>query len=1024
MRNLSSKFRHEMYYGNHSYDHKAVVTLASGTVLTLTNTTLWAGGFSFDDAVSEDNSFTALGSTVIGSAKVIINNIDESYSDYDFTNAKVALSLSKTYLSNGQSITETIKIGKYTVDESTYNGGTITLSLLDNMEQFDRPYSGSNLSYPTTLLGIIQNACLDCGVTLDTYSFPHSNFTIQSKPTDDAITYRDVIGWVATIAGCFARCNADGKLTLKWFDLNTLASLYDDLDGGVFDSSTPYASGDSADGGSFNPWNTGTVYDDGEFSAIRPVHYLSRLYSQSVGIDDIVITGVHITVEEPDANNNEKTKTYKFGQNGYVIKIQNNKLINKDNVSDIGTWLANAIVGIRFRNATVTHLDDPAIEAGDIGLIIDRKQNEYPILVTRTSYSAGGSQTTVCGAESASRNSATRYSDATKAYVDARKLLNEEQTARKQAVQNLYNALAEKSGLYSTQETAQGGGTIYYLHDKPLLADSMVVWKMTSEAWGVSTDGGQHWNAGMTVDGDTIVRILTATGVNANWINTGALTILDGDEVIFSADCDTGRLLIDAKDIFGNSNFRVDTSTGEVDIIANSFSLVAGDDETKSIADIADEQIQDANIPGQINNAFTQEKVFNTLTNNGTLQGIFMKDGQLYINMSYLNTGILQLYRNNVETMYVNANTGEVRLSPNTFTLSGQTVSQIADSRINNADIPGQIEDGIDDAMTQQNIFNKLTNNGQTQGIVLRGNKLYINWEYAVGGTLTLGGYNNNNGYLHVKNSGNNTAVDIDNTGISLVANNYTHPAKIFGRDASYNIISAIHVGEESNGEAWQTSSSSGWNVNGSGINMYSKYGVTLDAPTVALCYYTNSDYSQSGHPDPRLVAMSNGTHIVKESLYLHAYARTIATDYESLMVASDGEIKTVTVTSSRRYKHVYKKVTEEDIKDVYNIKVYMAKYKDGHLIESDPRNGKIYPMFIAEQMQRHLPIAVDLNSDGKAEKWNEHVIIPIMFQMIKDQKTKIDEQENEIKELKEKLSDIEGKLNDILNVYKLNNTL
>jgi hypothetical protein len=46
---------------------------------------------------------------------------------------------------------------------------------------------------------------------------------------------------------------------------------------------------------------------------------------------------------------------------------------------------------------------------------------------------------------------------------------------------------------------------------------------MTAEAWAVSTDGGQHWNGGMTVDGDVIARILTATGINADWINTGTI---------------------------------------------------------------------------------------------------------------------------------------------------------------------------------------------------------------------------------------------------------------------------------------------------------------------------------------------------------------------------------------------------------------------------------------------------------------------------------------------------------------------
>ena len=73
---------------------------------------------------------------------------------------------------------------------------------------------------------------------------------------------------------------------------------------------------------------------------------------------------------------------------------------------------------------------------------------------------------------------------------------------------------------------------------------------MTAEAWAVSTDGGQHWNGGMTVDGDVIARILTATGVNADWIKTGALVVRDGNgKTIFSADITNHQLIMDGSSI-------------------------------------------------------------------------------------------------------------------------------------------------------------------------------------------------------------------------------------------------------------------------------------------------------------------------------------------------------------------------------------------------------------------------------------------------------------------------------------------
>lgn len=536
MRNLSSKFRHEMYY-NHTFDCLAEITLVNNTKLTLTNTELWTGGFTQDDSVSQDSSFTALGAAVIGSASVIINNMDETYSEYDFTNAKVNLSLSKTYEYDNRTVVEPIQMGVYTVDDTQYNGATITLSLLDNMEQFDRPYN-TNLQYPATLITIVEDACLNCGVQLGTLTFPHQEYEVQVKPDKDDITYRQVISWAATIAGCFARCDVNGKLELKWFDTSLIdAHTTGGLDGGEFDSSRPYSTGDTADGGSFNPWNTGYVIDDGSFETVRQLHYLTRLFSQNIGVDDVVITGVKVIVEVEDSTTNQReNREYLTGTNDYVIEVSENEFITPSTAQSISTWLGNQLIGLRFRNGSVTHVNDPSLEAGDVAIVIDRKGREYPFLITRTSFSASGNQTTECNAESASRNSATQFSQATKAYVKARKLLNKEQTAREQAIQDLAEGLAAKSGLYSTVDTTQSGN-IYYLHDKPLLADSKIVWKMTSNAFGVTTDyKGSNpeqtvWNAGLTVDGTLIAQIIDTIKINFDRGTGGTLTLGGQDNV-------------------------------------------------------------------------------------------------------------------------------------------------------------------------------------------------------------------------------------------------------------------------------------------------------------------------------------------------------------------------------------------------------------------------------------------------------------------------------------------------------------
>jgi hypothetical protein len=68
-------------------------------------------------------------------------------------------------------------------------------------------------------------------------------------------------------------------------------------------------------------------------------------------------------------------------------------------------------------------------------------------------------------------------------------------------------------------------------------------------------------------------------------------------------------------------------------------------------------------------------------------------------------------------------------------------------------DIAEQAVDEFDETLTQQDVFNRLTDNGAAQGMILQNGQLYINASYIQTGTLTLGGLNNQNGTLRVLNA-------------------------------------------------------------------------------------------------------------------------------------------------------------------------------------------------------------------------------------------------------------------------------
>lgn len=81
----------------------------------------------------------------------------------------------------------------------------------------------------------------------------------------------------------------------------------------------------------------------------------------------------------------------------------------------------------------------------------------------------------------------------------------------------------------------------------------------------------------------------------------------------------------------------------------------------------------------QYDNALNQLKVFNKLTNNGTLEGIFMRDGKLYINASYVSTGILASPNSKFA---LNMSNGHVSMKDGEFsgTITGATIQNAADN--------------------------------------------------------------------------------------------------------------------------------------------------------------------------------------------------------------------------------------------------------------------------------------------------------------------------------------------------------
>ena len=862
MKNVSSAFREELKKDNRNYIKSADITLKNGTVLEIDNSDLWQNGMKLDTATSSSNSFD-LGAIITGQLTLTLNNIDEKFSDYDFTdctatNVKVGLKLP-------DGTTESLSYGKFYLNEAKYNGSIITLTFYDSIYKFDQPYSKSSLSYPATLRQIVQDACSVCGVTQGTFTFDQDDFVVQERPDDSSITFRQVLQWVGQISCQYFYADVQGRLRMAWYDVGLLDSLVTDVEEGFLqDTAGEYVLDHNSE--KINTLKLlsepdddveESPYDDTMF------HEIESFTSLTTGLDDVVITGIRIIQEVDSEDGGKENITIQYGTDGYVLGIEGNKFITEENASDVAAMVGIKTIGMQFRSFSANALSDPTIEPGDVVLLIDRKKKRYKSIVTNNTFHPGNFQAFSCGAKSPIRNSSTRFSQITQVYTDYRKELSQQRTDIETALAELDDRIENSSGLFTTIEEQPDGSKKYFLHDKPLLSDSEIVWSMTAEAWGVSTDGGKTQNAGMTVDGDTIVRILTAVGINADWINTGALTIEKNGQVMFKADVDTGQVDIVANSFSLRGQTIDEIAQGEVNEFVNGVyaptlneiqnqidqktetwyqptdpSLKWTETEESALQDTAGADILDTNgeqiigileigktvhegdlwknsdtnveyiyqdgqwiempIPdavfdeidgkarifvttpvppyserdlwmqgpdgdimtcvhgresgsfvssdwevkqkytddtavGELDLALDKQGVFDRLTNYGEVKGIFLEsDGQLYINASYLMTGILKVAQpgaSGKETFYANMDTGEVRIVANSFSLTnGDTIDSIAQGAV----------DDLDDSLTQTDIFNRLTGNKANEAIILQNGHIYINASYLNTGILQV----------------------------------------------------------------------------------------------------------------------------------------------------------------------------------------------------------------------------------------------------------------------------------------------
>lgn len=499
---------------------KATCLLKDGTTLNFDQTNLMVGGVSIADGVTSSNKFD-LGSAIINQLTLAIYNGNDEFSDYDFTNAVITVWVGVPLSDR----IEWIKKGVFNASDPTTTADVITLKTLDNMSKFDTAYDGG-LGFPATLQTIAQYCCTRCGILLVNGQFPNYTYRIEKNPFgENGITYRAIIAYCALLAGCYARCNADGRLEFKWYDTAAFDNI---ISGGVFDKTTAsYQTGDNLDGGNFTDYSSGDTADGGTFTEMLPYHHIYSFSSLSVSTEDVVITGIRVKASDGQDSAGQKVEgeTYLCGAEGYILEVSGNPLIEAGKAKEVAEYLAGRVVGMRFRPFTASAIGDPSWEAGDAAVITDRKGNSYYTYLTNITYSTGGYANISCDAEPAARHSADRYAEINKIVADIKNDSQQKLSEYAQYVEQMNGLAVNAMGYYESTVTGDDGSKIHYMHDKPLLSDSKVVYKQSIDGFFWSKDGGKTWTSGVDKDGNAVMNVIAAIGISFDWARGGTLTL-------------------------------------------------------------------------------------------------------------------------------------------------------------------------------------------------------------------------------------------------------------------------------------------------------------------------------------------------------------------------------------------------------------------------------------------------------------------------------------------------------------------
>jgi len=465
-----------------TFSARAFIQPVNGTAFWIYDDDILENGLSLSEQVVPGDAI-ALGGTVAASLSLGIQNPDGLYDGIQFSGAQVNPSVGLE-LDNGT--VEWVPLGVFLVDRPIHAipyqrspVNTITLLAMDRLIMLEQAFSQVNVSFPITAGVLLTAVCAFCGLSraASATSFLNDNYVIQDRPDGD-MSCRDVVGYIAELAGCFARSDRTGSLEFVWFK---------------------------------NP------------AADTPDTTLQPLGRLSFSIDDTPITVTGVSYETADG-------TVRVGEpdGDYDLALSDNPLIAA-NPDPILQSVYGVVEGFSYLPCTATRHDDPALQAGDMALHPDVNGTDYKSIVTSHEYKYHGK----CELKASGLPPLT---------AGWRSKFQKRISTLQRRIDNLdggqLDAFADAVGLAFGMLAGVTGGYFirgddladpqfagkFFLADNPDLLQAQDIWQYSMGGVGHYTNGiNSPPQSAWTADGRQVMPI-----VNANQVYAGTLMSNDG----------------------------------------------------------------------------------------------------------------------------------------------------------------------------------------------------------------------------------------------------------------------------------------------------------------------------------------------------------------------------------------------------------------------------------------------------------------------------------------------------------------